>query len=304
MYSASYREQMTLLVRCLPEVFKQDCFALKGGTAINLFVRDLPRLSVDIDLTYMPIQPRNESLQSISDALTSMQADIQASLGGGCSITPHHREEFVIKLTVRAGQAVVKIEPSTVLRGSVHPPETRDLVETAQQELLAFASAPVLSEADLYGGKLCAALDRQHPRDLFDVRLLLDDQGITEEIRQSFVVYLASHNRPMNELLNPSALDIEDLYRREFEGMTRDASRLDDLLAVQAQLPALLRRALTEPERAFLLSIKRGEPDWELLGIAHLAELPGLQWKLHNIRKMSDQKRSKELERLQRVLAM
>ena len=284
--------------------FKQDCFALKGGTAINMFVRDFPRISVDIDLAYLPLQPRDESMQGISDALKAMQADMQVALGGACTITPHRTQGYNIKLTVRTDQAVVKIEPNTILRGSVHPPESRDLVETAQQELLAFVSVPVLSEADLYGGKLCAALDRQHPRDLFDVQLLLEDQGITEEIRRGFVIYLASHNRPMNELLNPNVLDIQDLYQKEFEGMTREPTRLPDLLNVQAQLPTLLRDDLTETERSFLLSMKQGEPDWELLDIAHLAEMPALQWKLQNIRKMTPEKRAVEMERLQRVLAM
>ena len=88
MYSASYQEQMRLLVRCLPEVFKQDCFALKGGTAINMFVRDFPRISVDIDLTYLPLQPRDESMRGISDALKAVQADMQAALGGRAR-SPH-----------------------------------------------------------------------------------------------------------------------------------------------------------------------------------------------------------------------
>jgi len=53
-----YRSQVELLLRVLPYVAKEKVFALKGGTAINLFVRDLPRLSVDIDLTYLPFEDR------------------------------------------------------------------------------------------------------------------------------------------------------------------------------------------------------------------------------------------------------
>ncbi len=63
---------------------------------------------------------------------------------------------------------------------------------------------PVLSFADLYGGKICAALDRQHPRDLFDIKLLSEARGLNEEVSQAFVIYLASHNRPMSELLSPN----------------------------------------------------------------------------------------------------
>ena len=51
-----YRRQVQLLIRVLPSIAEEACFALKGGTAINLFVRDMPRLSVDIDLTYLPVR--------------------------------------------------------------------------------------------------------------------------------------------------------------------------------------------------------------------------------------------------------
>lgn len=54
MISEPYRAQMDLLLQVLPLVAKEESFALKGGTAINLFVRDMPRLSVDIDLTWLP----------------------------------------------------------------------------------------------------------------------------------------------------------------------------------------------------------------------------------------------------------
>ncbi len=64
-----YRRQVELLVRTLPHVALERCFALKGGTAINLFVRDLPRLSVDIDLTCLPVADRARSLADIETAL-------------------------------------------------------------------------------------------------------------------------------------------------------------------------------------------------------------------------------------------
>lgn len=68
-FSDQYRRQVSLLVRMLPYVAMQDCFALKGGTAINLFYRDMPRLSVDIDLTYVPVESRAESLAAIDAAM-------------------------------------------------------------------------------------------------------------------------------------------------------------------------------------------------------------------------------------------
>lgn len=159
-----------------------------------------------------------------------------------------------------------------------------------------------MSTADLYGGKLCAALDRQHPRDLYDVKLLLDSGGITPEIRRAFVVYLAGHNRPMNELLAPRLRNITDPFQSQFLGMAQDEMAPDDLIAVQHDLPGILVSALDEDERAFLLSLKRGKPEWDLLGFDHLDRLPALQWKLLNVRKMSPDKHRDALELLARVL--
>ena len=155
----------------------------------------------------------------------------------------------------------------------------------------------------LYGGKLCAALDRQHPRDLFDIKLLLDDTGITPDIRHAFVVYLAGHNRPMNEVLAPKLKDIEQLYADQFEGMTQDAVSLDDLLEVQRNLADIIVHALDDAEKEFLVSVKRGEPEWDRLEIDHLSQLPSIRWKLINIRKMDPAKHQAALDRLIKVLA-
>lgn len=65
----TYRQQVALLLRVLPFVEEERAFALKGGTAINLFVRDMPRLSVDIDLTWLPVEDRATSLAAINAAM-------------------------------------------------------------------------------------------------------------------------------------------------------------------------------------------------------------------------------------------
>jgi hypothetical protein len=95
------------------------------------------------------------------------------------------------------------------------------------------------------------------------VKLLFDDTGITPEIRRAFVVYLAGHDRPMNELLNPSLQDIESIYADQFMGMNRVDVSLDALLEVQQRLPKILTSNLDDDEKAFLISVKRGEPDWD-----------------------------------------
>ena len=159
-----------------------------------------------------------------------------------------------------------------------------------------------LADADLYGGKLCAALDRQHPRDLFDVRLLLKNEGITPAIRRAFVVYLASHTRPMHELLQPNLIDITDAFERQFIGMTLEPVTIDELVDARQQLVDILVPSLDDSERTFLLSIKSGDPDWSVLGIENLERMPALQWKLINIRKMDAGKREEQFEMLQDLL--
>ena len=77
-----YAAQVALLVRVLPYVAKEEIFALKGGTAINLFYRELPRLSVDIDLTYLPVKDRTESLVEINDAMDRIAAAIEGGITG------------------------------------------------------------------------------------------------------------------------------------------------------------------------------------------------------------------------------
>ena len=302
MFDPRYDAQVRLLLRCLPEISRHPCFALKGGTAINLFVRDLPRVSVDIDLTYLPLKPRREALQEIHGTLRTLKASIEQRVPGS-RVRESRSRHYVVKLLVSTNDAMVKIEPNLILRGSVHAPEDRDLCLTTQERFGAFVSVQMLSTADLYGGKLCAALDRQRPRDLFDVKLLLDDTGITPEIRRAFVVYLAGHDRPMNELLAPRLQDIGRLYVDQFAGMTRNEVSLDDLLQIQHNLANTLVRALDDAEREFLVSIKRGEPEWDRLGIEHLAQLPAIQWKLINVRKMDPVKHKAALDRLIEVLA-
>jgi len=178
-----------------------------------------------------------------------------------------------------------------------------DLCPIAQKHFGAFVSAPTLSIADLYGGKLCAALDRQHPRDFFDVKMLLDDTGVTPEIRRSFVVHLAGHNRPMNELLSPSLLDIRSLYDDQFVGMTQEEVSFQELQQVQEKLAPILVQSLDDDERAFLLSMKRGKPEWDRLDVDNLDQLPALRWKCLNIKKMNGAKRTSELNCLEKILS-
>ena len=302
MFDRLYDAQVRLILRCLPEISRHPCFALKGGTAINLFLRDLPRISVDIDLCYLPLKPRRESLQEIHDTLISIKNDIEQRVTGS-QVRESRSQDYVVRLIVSTEDAIVKIEPNLILRGAVRTAQDRDLCLAAQEHFEAFVSIQTLSTADVYGGKLCASLDRQHPRDLFDVKLLLDDTGITPEIRCSFVVYLAGHNRPMSELLAPKLHDIAELYNNQLLGMTREEVSLEDLHEIQRNLANTILRALDDDEKEFLVSVKRGTPEWDRIGIEHLARLPAIQWKLINIRKMGSGKQKAALDKLVKVLS-
>ena len=122
-FADAYRRQVVLLLRVLPIVAAEDCFALKGGTAINLFIRDMPRLSVDIDLDfYLPTHPRAEALAAIDAAMKRIAERIRAGIPGArVTETALRPEEAVTKLLVRAEDAQIKIEVTPVLRGTVSP---------------------------------------------------------------------------------------------------------------------------------------------------------------------------------------
>ena len=276
-----YLDTARLLTQVAPLVFVDDTFALKGGTAINLFVRDMPRLSVDLDLVFADhTLPREQALARISEAVR--QAAERLTKRGFQTHAPA-ADAGETKLVVRRGRIEVKIEVNFVMRGTVQPVRRASLTPVARDTLMADLEIPVVSLEDVYGGKLVAALDRQHPRDLFDVMQLFAHEGITPGIRRAFVVYLASHNRPVHEVLFPPLRDIQHAYTHNFTGMTAEPVPLDALLAARARMVRELQQGLDDSERRFLLSLVAGTPDWSLLGIAHLEHLPGIRWKLHNL---------------------
>lgn len=299
-------KQADLLVQVLPFVQAEACFALKGGTAINFFVRDFPRLSVDIDLVYLPVEDRASSLRGIDAALQRIAAKIRRALPG-VQVREQKlpAEQLVVKLVVRATNgAEVKIEPNTVLRGALHPTEERTLAPKAVEFFGRSATMRVVSLPDMFGGKLCAALDRQHPRDLFDVHGLYQHGGITDDIRRAFLVFLVSHDRPINELLTPNRKELKQVYADQFSGMTLDPVPLTVLEETRERLINEINAALTGAEREFLLSIKRLEPNWSLLGLPGIERLPGPQWKLYNLKKMDPVKRKAAEDRLRQKLGL
>lgn len=299
--SIKYKEQVKLLLRILPFIAEEHCFALKGGTAINLFVRNFPRLSVDIDLVYLPSHSRAEALAEIKQALDRISARIKSAILLTQITKSYEDKNDALRLVVKHSSTTVQIELSPVLRGVVFPPEVRS-VSDAVEEQFGYAEMRLVATEDLYAGKLCAAFDRQHSRDFFDVSLLLKNEGISESLKQAFIVYLISHPRPMEEVLNPRWKDAYATYQHEFLGMTRHEIPLAELeLAAKTALNTILA-ALTKNEKELLLSIYSGTPKWEHLPFEHVKELLAINWKLLNISKMPDEKRMKSTQALKQVL--
>lgn len=302
-FGLQYVRQVDLLLKILPIVAKESCFAIKGGTAINLFLRDLPRLSVDIDLVYLPLEDRGTSLINIEKSLLNIKREIIHRFHGITVMEKRIGKPDRLSKLIVGEQEKIKIEPNEILRGTLLPSEKRDLSSVVEnlfgQSVL---GVPIVSIPDLYAGKICAALDRQHPRDLFDIHLLYQHEGLTNEIRSAFVVYLASSDRPMYELLSPNWLDQVNLFTNAFQGMTRIPIEYDQLIAARSRLLNDILTQLTEKEKQFLVSLKMGRPDYTLMPYPHLDQLPALRWKLLNIQKISRIKQQKMIDKLKKLL--
>lgn len=243
----TYIDTVRLLIAVAPIVLQSPRFAMKGGTALNLFVHDMPRLSVDIDVVFVDLLPdRDAALELISADLKTAKAEI-TRLGYRANL-PRTAKDGEVKLLIENDVAQVKVEVNYVFRGTLLPVEHRSLVQSAQELFTANIQVPMLQTSELYGSKLVAAMDRQHPRDIFDVQRMFTGLGLQADVVSCFVAYLAGHNRPVHEVLFSPAKDIEAPYHRHFAGMTRDPVSLDALLATQAKLLHDLPRALTREQ--------------------------------------------------------
>jgi predicted nucleotidyltransferase component of viral defense system len=292
--------QVALLIRVIPIVAEETCFALKGGTAINLFVRDTPRLSVDIDLTYLPVQSYAESLAAIDAAMGRIATQVKAKIAK--STVAEGQPGSRTHLLVRADGATTKIDVTPVLRGTIHDTETKTVTEKVEQQF-GFAEIPVLSFADLYAGKIVAALDRQHPRDFFDTRDLYENEGVDDALRSAFIVYLESHARPVHEVLTARRKDMTLDYKRDFIGMTEEAITLKELVEEREILITDIVGNMPGDHKKFLLSFERGEPDWKLIGLPKAAELPAIKWRQQNLDSLPKERRAELVASLEKVLS-
>ena len=296
-----YSSQVNLLLTVLSDVTRSPDIALKGGTAINLFLLNMPRLSVDIDLTYLKILPREESLKAISKAMEEIFQRL-VSYPNMKVEKKTTQEEVPKQILLKLKNVSIKIEINHILRGSVYIPVSLTLCDKAKALYAKEIEVQLLSFEDLYAGKFCAALDRQHPRDLFDVYYFFQKFEFTEKLKNAFIAYLLSTNRPIHEILKPSVLDQKEIYVREFESMTDEPISYRQLEESRLRLIETLNQSLTTKDKDFLISFEQGEPNWSIFPISHAQDMPAIKWKLYNIHQMDPEKRKISVMNLQKKL--
>lgn len=284
-----YKKQVALLLSVLPYVGEEAAFALHGGTAINLFQQNMPRLSVDIDLTYVPIADRATSLADINQKLSLLKDIISRSLP---SVNVVHKKE-ASKLLIKNDDALIKVEVNQIKRGCFKEVQKLTLTEKAQKEFNTFCEVPVVEKGHLYGGKICAALDRQHPRDLFDIKYMLEKEGFPPEIKKGFLFYLISSNRPLVEMLFPKFKDQTQAFSNQFAGMTQEKFDYSDYEQTREALVQAVNSTLTDEDKTFLVSIEKGEPHWRKYDFS---QFPAVLWKLQNITTLKEQNSNKHKE--------
>ena len=206
-----------------------------------------------------------------------------------------------IKLVVTSESANVKVEVNYVFRGTLLPVQYAELAGSAQDLFDVGLSLPTLDVAELYGSKLVAAMDRQHPRDIFDVLRMYATYGLRPEFVDCFVGYLAGHNRPPHEVISPARKSLAGAYETDFVGMTSAPISLEELETTRDRLMAELPRALTDDHKAFLTSLVKTQPNWALMRFPHLQNLPAIRWKLQNLEKLRDTNAARFLAQAQQL---
>jgi len=299
-----YTDRVQLLVDILPTLAKETRFALKGGTAINLFEHDLPRLSVDIDLTWLPMQDFAQDVTQISDALRQLAQLLSAPpLKLQVQTSASEKGGFINRLIASRGRTRVQIETTPVMRGTVHPVRMMT-VQPQVEDAFGFASAQVLDFADLYAGKMAAALSRQHPRDLFDIGLLLADPRADERLWRTFLVYMTCSPKPAWEMLVPNEpKDFEAIYEAHFKGMTAVPTSAEMLLGYRGSLLRRIAEWFTPESKEFLKSVEMEEPDFNLIALPQAAGMPAVKRKLQNLAARSGSKRTADLAQLVEAIA-
>lgn len=294
-----YKEQVRLLLRILPVIYREEDFAVHGGTAINLFIKNLPRYSVDVDVTYIPLGPRDESLTEINKKLAAISQQLQRTVPG------IHIRPVPNKLLCTLGRSAVKIEVNGIKRGIIGPAIEMPLCDKAQEEFGMYCKARIVPMEQLYGGKIAAAISRQHPRDLFDYNDMESDK--IDHLKYGFMFALLGSDKPFIESLYPNPINQQEALENQFRGMTDIPFTYENYETARKQLIAFVNSMLSEEDKAFLVSFEEGDPQWEKSAYSDFRDFPSVQWKSLNVNKLKTQNLTKhrlEVERLKRFFGI
>ena len=289
----TYKQQVELLLKIIPTLSGIESFAIHGGTAINLYVLDLPRYSIDI--TYAPIKPREESFAEIHKNLSIIKEKVKAIIPN-VIVTEKPNKIYCTQKGI-----MVKIEVSGTKRGLIEPYEIKTLCAKAQNEFETSNKAKIVSISQLYGGKITAALDRQHPRDLFDVKLMFDFVSDFEQVKKGVLYCLLSGDRPIIESLSPNRIDQREAIIKQFAGMTEVSFSYSDYEETREKLINFINSNLTQQDKDFLIAFEAGNDLSQLTDYQEYLQFPSVQWKLQNISKLKELNSNKHRENVRKL---
>ena len=148
----------------------------------------------------------------------------------------------------------------------------------------------------LYGGKIAAALSRQHPRDLFDIKYMDVPFG---KCREGLIFCLLGSDRPIYESFAPSLIDQREAMENQFAGMTDIPFTYEEFEETRAKLINDVKSLITEADKKFLISFESGQPEWEGYEFEYFKDYPSVQWKLLNLKKLAKQNPQKLQEEVE-----
>ncbi len=285
--SSDCLDKVTLLMDVLPKVATESAFAVRGGTAINMFYQKMPRLSVNIDLTWLPVADRSSSLRNIDRALKRIVALIRENNSGIHAQYLKRKRTTFPRIIVNKGKTFVTIATSTVVRGTVLPSSSMMTFDSVTKYFRSM-QMNVVSFEDAYSGKICAALERKYPHDLFDVMMLYNNGGLTDDLFRVLMVYAACSSQPMHKVLSPSNHIQKGLYDPHFGGLAEKRTSLESLIETGKRLHSDIASRLSGKIATFLLTLHDAEPDFGLIGFPKAAELPAIRWKIFNLKKIKN----------------
>ena len=296
-----YKIQVGLLIKILPLLYRIEEFAIHGGTAINLFIKNMPRYSVDVDITFIPIKDRESSFAEINTLLLILKTQIERAIP---NINIVHRPS-TLKLHCTSDGATVKIEVNGTKRGIIGDVLVQELCLKAQSEFNATCKANIVPLSQLYGGKIAAALSRQHPRDLFDYKYMeLDSFDV---VKDGLMLSLLGSDKPIIESLNPNLTNQRLALDNQFKGMTDTSFSYEDFEITRKDLITKVNSLFDKDDKEFLLSFEMGVPLWEKCCAGDLSNHPSVKWKLQNIltlKSLKSAKFNKEIDKLRDYLEL